>query len=303
MMRLRAFFSIVTLSSLLLSASADARTLIHTKGSDTMTKIASAWSEAYHGYHALHRASLDVGIAVNGGGSGTGIAALLIGQTDIANVSRRLLHSEIKLAAKKGIQPIHHVVAYNALVGVFLHPNNPLNSISFQNLAEIYGEDGTLTKWSQLGVQVPGCSGQRITVVSRQNNSGTYAFFRNAVLGGKRDYKLNMLSLPSSKEVVHLVEETPCAIGYSGMIYATRRVKPACISEGEQASCTHPQISSVTKGLENRYPISRPLFMVTNGQPEGAVKQYLDWIKSDAGQCVAKRMGYTAIRPVSCNMP
>ena len=104
-------------------------------------------------------------------------------------------------------------------LAVFLHPDNPLDSIGILLIAEIYGEEGETESWGQLGIEVPGCKDQEIILVSRQNNSGTYAYFRKAVLGGKRDYKLGTRDMHGSKDVVHLVEKTPCAIGYSGLAY------------------------------------------------------------------------------------
>jgi phosphate transport system substrate-binding protein len=134
-------------------------------------------------------------------------------------------------------------------------------------------------------------------VVSRQNNSGTYAYFREAVLGKKRDYKLGTRDMHGSKDVVDLVEKTPCAIGYSGLAYATDHLKMACVSKKEGESCVNPSVAAASDGS---YPIARPLFMYTNGEPKGAVKEYLDWILSDEGQCIIKKKGYAPVRAVTC---
>ena len=116
-----------------------------------------------------------------------------------------------------------------------MHPNNPISSLSISQLAEIFGEAGEITQWSQLNVHVPGCKEQKVIQVGRHNVSGTYAYLKNIVLGKKREYKLDTLEMHSSKDIVVLVEKSPCAIGYSGLAYATPRVKLVCISENPEA--------------------------------------------------------------------
>ena len=272
------------------SVPATARTLIQNKGSDTLVNVAQAWAEAYQTVNP------EVAVAVSGGGSGTGIAAMINGTVDIANASRSMKDKEVELAKSKGQNPIEHIVGYDALA-VFLHSDNPADSLSIETLAEIYGEDGATNNWSQIGLEVPGCKDQEMVLVSRQNNSGTYAYFRKAVLGKKRDYKMGTRDMHGSKDVVDLVEKTPCAIGYSGLAYATDHVKLACISKKDGESCVSPSVASASDGS---YPIARPLFMYTNGEPEGDIKTYLDWILSDEGQCIIKNKGYAPVRDVTC---
>jgi phosphate transport system substrate-binding protein len=191
---------------------------------------------------------------------------------------------------------VQHIVGYDALA-VYLHPDNPLKTVSIPQLAEIFGEDPSVTKWSDMDIEVPGCKDQKIIVVSRQNNSGTYAYFRQAVLGGKRDYRLGTLDMHGSKDVVDLVEKTPCAIGYSGLAYATDHVAMACINTEEGSDCVSPAVDSAADGS---YPIARPLFMYTNGEPAGAIGEYLSWILSDEGQCIILDKGYAPMKAVSC---
>jgi phosphate transport system substrate-binding protein len=269
---------------------AAARTLIQNKGSDTLVNVAQAWAENYH------KVSPDVAVAVSGGGSGTGIAAMINGTVDIANASRQMKSKELELARKRGQDPVEHIVGYDALA-VYLHKNNPAESLSIAKLAEIYGEGGNAKKWTDIGINVPGCKRQKIIVVSRQNNSGTYAYFRKAVLGPRRDFKLGTHDMHGSKDVVDLVEETPCAIGYSGLAYATKHVKMACVSKKQREACATPSVESASDGS---YPIARPLFMYTNGEPKGEVKKYLDWIRSDEGQCIILKKGYAPARAVTC---
>jgi phosphate transport system substrate-binding protein len=235
-------------------------------------------------------------VAVSGGGSGTGIAALINGTVDIANASRSIKDKEIEAAEKNGQHPVQHVVGYDALA-VYLNPNNPIDILSLQQLAEIYGDGGTFTKWTDLGVEVPGCQGQEIVVVSRQNNSGTYAYFRETVLG-ENDYRLGTRDMHGSKDVVDLVEKTPCAIGYSGLAYATEHVKLACIATEPGGSCTSP---SEETAVDGSYPIARPLFMYTNGEPTGDIGDYMNWIKSNEGQCIIMKKGYAPMKEVSCS--
>ena len=276
-------------AALAVSVASHARTVIQNKGSDTLVNVAQAWAEEYQAV------APDVAIAVSGGGSGTGIAAMINGTVDIANASRKMKDKEIKMAEDRGHNPVEHVVGYDALA-VFLHPDNPMNELSIGQLKEIYGRKGSAKKWSDLGVNVPGCKGNEIVVVSRQNNSGTYAYFQKAVLGKKGKYRSGTLDMHGSKDVVDLVEKTPCAIGYSGLAYATDHVKLACISQ-DGAACVNP---SVATAVDRSYPIARPLFMYTNGEPEGEIKKYLDWIMSDTGQCIIKKKGYAPMKPVEC---
>ncbi len=266
------------------------RTVLQNKGSDTLVNVAQAWAEAYKDV------APDTAIAVSGGGSGTGIAAMINGTVDIANASRKMKSREIKSAKEKGQNPIEHVVGYDALA-VFINSANPAKMLSFDQLKDIYIRDGAATKWSDLGLKVPGCDSDKIVVVSRQNNSGTYAYFRKAVLGKRGKFRQGTLDMHGSKDVVDLVEKTPCAIGYSGLAYATDHVKMACIAKEDGGECVNPSVKSAS---DRSYPIARPLFMYTNGEPQGAIKQYLDWIKSDEGQCILVKKGYAPARDVTC---
>ena len=265
------------------------RQVIQNKGSDTLVNVAQAWAEAYQ---VVDPATV---VAVSGGGSGTGIAALINGTVDIANASRAMKDKEIKLAKDGGHNPIQHIVGYDALA-VYLHADNPLNDISIEQLAEIYGDGGSYTKWTDLGVEVPGCKDQELVVVSRQNNSGTYAYFRKTILG-KGDFRLGTRDMHGSKDVVDLVENTPCAIGYSGLAYATDHVKLACISQTTGGACTSPSVATAS---DRSYPIARPLFMYTNGEPGGYLGAYMNWIKSDVGQCIILAKGYASMKEANC---
>ncbi len=268
----------------------DQRAVIQNRGSDTLLNVAQAWAEAYAAVNA------NVAVAVTGGGSGTGISAMINGTVDIANASRKMRESEIELARENGVEPIEFIVGYDALA-VYLHEDNPIGSLSLAQLKGVYGEGGTITQWSDLGVTVPGCDSDEIVLVSRQNNSGTYVYFKETVLGDDTEYKLGSRDMHGSKDVVDLVENTPCAIGYSGLAYATEHVGMPCVTVEEGGDCVEPTVATAVDGS---YPIARPLMMYTAGQPQGAVKDYMDWILSADGQCVILERGYAPHTETEC---
>jgi phosphate transport system substrate-binding protein len=261
------------------------KTVIQNTGSDTMVNLAQAWAEEYA------KVAPTVSVEVSGGGSGTGIAALENGTVDIANASRKVEPQEAATAKKNtGKDPREFMVGYDALA-VYVSKVNPLEEITFEQLAAIFAEGGTLTKWSEMGVKMPG-GADEIIRVSRQSNSGTYAYFREAVLGKGKDFKLGSRDMHGSKDVVELVSKTPSAIGYSGMGYAIPDVKMLRVARkaGDQAFAP-----TVENTLNHTYPISRPLFMYTLGEPTGEVKAYLDWVHSDAGQAIVRTSGYVPL--------
>jgi len=261
-------------------------TTIRVEGSDTMVNIAQAWAETYN---LKHR---EVSIQVLGGGSGVGIASLIDGNCDIANSSRKMKPDEIeKVEAKYRTKPKEAIVGYDALA-LYVHKANPLETIALDQLAEIYGWDGGIVRWSQLGAALG--SGRRDTIVriSRQAGCGTYAYFREAVLGKSRDYKLGSVDQSGSKAVVALVSKTPGGIGYSGMGYQTPEVKMLRVAKHAGQPGVAPTPANAKNGS---YPITRPLLIYTAGEPTGPVKAYLDWILSAEGQEVVRELGYVSL--------
>ena len=255
-------------------------------GSDTMVNLAQAWAEAYAGVDPA------VSVEVSGGGSGVGIAALLNGTAAIANASRTMDSLEMAKAKAAGMDPKEFLVAYDGLA-IYVHKDNPLNEISIEELGEIYREGGKIDDWGALGVKsIPGAKGTAIVRVSRQNNSGTYQYFREHVVGKTKDYKPGSLDMNGSKEVVELVAKTPGAIGYSGLGYATPDVKILKVAKKKGEPGVLPSIATVH---DNTYPISRPLFMYTPGDPPAHVKQYIEWVMSDAGQKIVEESGYVPL--------
>src|ERR1039457_5336956 len=258
---------------------------IQNKGSDTMVNLAQAWAEEYK------KVAPDVDVEVSGGGSGVGIAALQKGTIDIANASRNMKSEEIETAKKNtGKTPKEIIVGYDALA-IYVHKDNPLNEITLDQIAQIYMEGGALTKWSDLGVTIPGASSDEIVRVSRQSSSGTYEFLREHVLN-KKDFKLGSRDMNGSKEVVELVSSTLTAIGYSGMGYATPAVEKLKV---KKTASDPPYEPNVANTLAKTSPIARSPQVYTLGEPQSAVKQYIDWMLSDAGQKVVEASGYVPL--------
>ncbi len=262
--------------------------IIQNKGSDTLYPVAQAWSEAYQ------KVVPEVSVAVNGGGTGTGVSALINGTCDVANCSRELTQKELDLAKAQGRPAVQHLVGRGA-IAVYTHATNPVKSLTLAQLADIFGENPKYTRWSQLGVTIPGVEAGKdeIVVVGRQNSSGTHDFFKEVALPKGREFMLGIRELHGSKDVVELVEMTKGAIGYSDLAFSTDKVRAVDIAakEGDK-----PVMANMDTAISGEYPIARPLFMYTAGEPRPEVKAYLDWIKSDAGQRLLIQKGYTPIR-------
>jgi len=258
--------------------------IIQNRGSDTLVNLAQAWAENYKNINPK------VAIAVSGGGSGTGIAALINGTVDIANSSRPMKDEERDEAKKNhGLEVKEFIVGIDALA-VFVHPSNPLSGLTIEEVACIYGEGGKCIYWHDIrGIVVPKCKDNKIIRVSRQSNSGTYQYFRESILGKKRDLKLGSMDLNGSRESIDLVEKTPCAIGYSGMGYLNPHVKALCIRKTADAECIQPTVESAMK---KTYPISRELYMYTLGNPSAEVQKYLDWTQTELAKKITIKSGY-----------
>lgn len=274
------------------SGAVAAATVITNRGSDTFLHLAQAWATQYHEAHP------EISVDIRGCGTGTGISALINNHVDLANASRPIKIKERIAAEANGVRPMEHLVAHDALA-ILVHPTNPLSWLSMAALAEVYDSKGTIDDWGKFGVRVPNCPGNRIHLVGRQINSGTHDYFQEVVLGERRDFKHNMESrdVSSSEEVVDQIGRNPCAIGYIGMAFESNRVKKLKISRESGTELVEPTIENV---MNRRYPISRPLFMYTNGMPQGEVKNYLGWILSDTGQCQVQKSGFAPARPVTC---
>ena len=252
-----------------------------------MVNLAQAWAEEYK------QIQPNVAVAVSGGGSGTGIAALINGTVDIANSSRAMKGEEKAEAEKNnGGAVTEHVVGLDALA-VFVNPKNPLTEMTFEEIACIFGEDGKCNKWSDIrGTVVKGCKDNQIIRVSRQSNSGTYQYFREAVVGKTKDLRLGSMDLNGSREGIDMVAKTPCSISYTGMGYLNHEVKSICISKGG-ATCVSPTAETAAS---KTYPISRELFMYTVGTPKPEVIAFLEWIKTPKAREIIIRSGYVPVK-------
>jgi phosphate transport system substrate-binding protein len=256
---------------------------IENKGSDTLVNLALAWAESYMEIHPVTR------ISVTGGGSGTGIAAMINGTVDIVNASREMKPQEIDAAQANGISPVEFTVARDA-IAVVVHPSNPVDRLTLQQISDIY--TFRITNWSQVG------GGDRpIVLLSRESNSGTYVYFlENVIRMGDRESDLlfspDTLLMPSSEGISTEIRQNPNAIGYDGLGYVTPDQKVVAIARDTDGPYVLPSIETVNDGS---YPISRPLYMYTAGQPAGEVKAYLDWILSD-GQRLVSELGFVPLR-------
>ncbi|MBN3041032.1 MAG: PstS family phosphate ABC transporter substrate-binding protein [Candidatus Omnitrophica bacterium] len=242
------------------------------KGSTTVLPIAQATAEEFM------NSNPKIDISVQGGGSGVGIAALLDSTTDIADASRPIKDKELDIAVGRGIEPKAHVVAMDG-IAVAVHPANSIEALTKQQVKDIY--TGKISNWSQLG----GPAG-KIVVISRDTSSGTYEAFNSLALGGAR-VRPDALLEASNQAVATVVAKTPGAIGYLGLGFVSDAVK-AVIIDGIQ--CSKETV------LSAEYPYSRPLFMYTNGAPKGAVKSYLEFVTSSAGQYIAEKQGYVGLQ-------
>jgi len=258
---------------------------IENKGSDTIVNLALAWAEKYQNLHP------EVRISVTGGGSGTGIAALINGTVDIANASRQIKPEEIKAAKSNGTEPVEFVVARDA-IAVIVNPNNPVNQLTLQQISDIYS--GKVDNWLAVGGE-----DRPIVKLSRETNSGTHVYFLEEVLRlGDKDNKTlfarDTLLLPSSEGITAEVRDNLNAIGYDGLGYVTPEVKVIAVSGLDGVNFILPSAKSVNDGT---YPIARDLYMYTNGQPAGVVKEYMDWIHTAEAQEIVNELGFVPIKP------
>jgi phosphate transport system substrate-binding protein len=254
-------------------------------GSDTMVNLALAWAEKYQPIDQV------VQISVTGGGSGTGIAALINGTVDIANASRAIKAEEITQAQADGINPVEFIVARDA-IAVIVNPNNPVSELTLDQISRIY--KGEFDNWLQVGGE-----NRPIVRLSRETNSGTHVYFLETVvrLGNKNDKSIfapECLLLPSSEGIISEVSENPNAIGYDGLGYITPHVKMVAIAKTPGEVYVLPSIETVN---DQTYAISRDLYMYTNGEPKGEIRKYLDWIFSPDAQEIVAKLGFVPIKP------
>jgi phosphate transport system substrate-binding protein len=264
-------------------APAPSEIYIENKGSDTIVNLALAWAEKYQELQPQVR------ISVTGGGSGTGIAALINGTVDLANASRQIKPEELEAAQANGSDPVEFVIARDA-IAVIVNHNNPIERLSLQQISDIYS--GKIDNWQDVGgLDRP------IVRLSRETNSGTHVYFLEEVLrlGDKENKTLfarETLLLPSSEGITAEVRDNPNAIGYDGLGYVTPEVKVIPVSRTADGPFVLPSAESVN---DQSYPIARDLYMYTSQEPEGAVRTYLDWIFSSEAQEIVTALGFVPL--------
>lgn len=255
---------------------------INQKGSDTLLVLAQRWAEDYMSKHP------EAQIAVSGGGSGTGIAALINKQIEMADASRPIKPQEISDAKANGVDPVEWKVAVDG-ISVVVHPSNPLNSLTVTQLKAIY--NGSYKNWQNVGGK-----DAYIVTYGRQSNSGTYIYWQEHILKNQK-YRTDMQSLNGNADIVDAVARDPNGIGYVGVAYAAARKDEAKILT-IQGKASEPAYEPTTENIASgKYSISRFLFIYTNGIPTGGVKEYLKFIIGDEGQKVAEEVEYIPLPP------
>jgi phosphate transport system substrate-binding protein len=277
-----------TLTLLLLSGCArrnnEQSNTLQIKGSDTMVNLGQAWAEAYM------KQNPGTSIAVTGGGSGTGISAMVNNTCDIAEVSREMKESEIKLVESKGFIPKKLIVALDGLA-VVVNPKNSISELTIDQLADVF--TGKIKNWKELGGR-----SAKIVLLSREVNSGTHVYFKEHVLrhgksDGKEEFAAEALLLSSSQAIADEVSQNLDAIGYYGMGYITAKEKALKVAKEKNTPAISPTMENVISGA---YPISRPLLMYSKGEPQGLVKSFLDYVLSPAGQEVVKKLDFVPVQ-------
>ena len=257
---------------------------IQVKGSDTMVNLGQAWAEKYMEENPAEF------IAVTGGGSGTGFSSLISGTCDIAMASRNIKDKEIALARQKGIDPFEIKVAMDGLA-VVVNPKNPVSKLTVDQLARIF--TGKVTNWKEVGGQ-----DAKIVILSREVNSGTHVYFKEHVLrkgdpNSKEEFAPGALLLSSSQAIADEVAGNTAAIGYYGMGYISVKQKAIQVAKDEKAEYISPTVDNVING---KYPISRPLFLYTNGEPKTAVKKFVDFVLSKEGQDIVLKTDFVPVK-------
>jgi len=254
------------------------RKVITVKGSDTMVILGQRWAEEYMNKNP------GISIQVTGGGSGTGIAALINGATDICESSRPMKEKEKQdIRARHGKEVKEIPVALDGLA-IYVHRSNPIQSITRAQLKSTYR--GRLSNWRELGWE-----NAQIVTYSRENNSGTYVFFKEHILDNE-DFAENVQTLPGTAAIVNAVANDRRSIGYGGIAYSSGiRAVPVVGKEGGEA--VSPSLETVQSG---KYPLSRNLYFYTAGEPLGHIKEFINWVLSDEGQKTCDQVGYYPLK-------
>lgn len=259
--------------------------VIQIKGSDTMVNLGQAWAEEFMNQNP------EVSIAVTGGGSGTGIAALINGTAGIAQCSRGMKPEEKEAVLKTAGKEVKEFVVGLDALAVILNPANPVSELSIDELSDIF--TGKITNWSEVG----GLD-ESMLVLSRERNSGTHVYFLEEVVRkgnarGPEEFASSILMMPSSQAISQEVARSRAAIGYLGLGYVTSGHKTLAVSKKKGTAAVVP---SVETGQNGTYPISRPLYIYTAGEPQGDTKRLLDFARSPEGQEIVQAMDFVPLK-------
>ncbi|RPI14559.1 MAG: phosphate ABC transporter substrate-binding protein [Ignavibacteriae bacterium] len=249
------------------------------KGSDTMVHLMSTLAEEFM------KKTPGAQVSITGGGSGTGIAALLNGTTDICASSRDMQEKEKKQAQEKNINPVEKTIAYDG-IAIVVHPENPVKEFTLEQIKKIY--TGAYTNWKEVGGP-----DQPISILSRESNSGTYVFFQEHVLN-KEDYAKSVRLMSASSAIIQTVTEDKWSIGYVGLGY-TKDAKVKILPVKKDANS--PAVSASHETVLNKtYSIARPLYLYFNGEPTGNSKIFLEFCESPEGQKIVEETGYITLK-------
>lgn len=257
---------------------------IQIKGSDTIVNLVQVWAEKF----SLLNDKINVG--VTGGGTGTGFAALLNNTCDIAMASRKVEEKEINIAKEHNIFYEEYTVGLDGLA-VLVNKNNPIQKLTIEQLRDIFMSK--ITNWNQIGGE-----NRPIVLLSRESNSGTHIFFKEQVIrqadkNSKEEFSPKALLMPSSQAIVDEIYQNPNAIGYVGIGFMNDQTKAVAVSAKNSEDFIYPTIENV---MLRKYPISRPLYLYTNGHPTGIVKNFIDYALSKEGQKVVAETSFVPIR-------
>lgn len=273
--RLAPFVSVFLLFTAVVLAMPKQRITI--KGSDTMVILVQRWTEMYP-----DKANTE--FQVTGGGSGTGIAALINGTTDICSSSRPIKKDEVAQLEKKfGYKGLEIRVAMDGLA-IYVQKSNSIKQLTMAQIKDIF--TGKVTNWKQVGGK-----DSKILLYSRENNSGTYEFFKEHVLN-KQDFAASAQHMAGTAALINAVSKDPNGIGFGGAAYA-KNVKAIPVAKDANSKAVSASVSTIHNG---EYPISRFLYFYLNTKPSGNVKKFVDWIISSAGQKVVSDVGYYPIK-------
>jgi phosphate transport system substrate-binding protein len=275
---MKTFTGFLLLSAALAMPTVATAANITIKGSDTMVLLGQRWAEQYMAKVP------GTAIQVTGGGSGTGISALINGTTDICQASRSMSEAEKNSLRERYKTPGEEIPVARDGLSVYVNAANSVKTLNMEQLRLIF--TGKVTNWKEVGGK-----DAKIILYSRENSSGTYVFFKEHVLKNA-DYAQRAQSMPGTAAVVNAVSKEKNGIGYGGAAYA-KGIKVVPIKKDDSSAAITPDLAHVQDGS---YPLSRPLFFYTRNQPAGEIKTFIDWVLSKEGQDIVTKVGYFPVK-------